>query len=526
MLRIGNALDPSYVQTNIGTSTIIGIIKEVNVFGETKLVENYLGIPYAEPPVGKLRFTNAVPKKNLTSPLNATKHGKPCYQMEIFPWKELERSEDCLFLNVYVPANNSGGLAVMVFFHGGALVHGASDYYVSDTLSVFGNVVVVTFNYRLSIFGFLTTEDKVARGNYALSDQHLAIKWVHENIRSFGGNPDRITLFGQSAGGNFIGIQSLYEGNIGLFKRAIFQSGAGIPRPFDFAFAKPKKDAQKLGKIVGCKNTKSSKLLIQCLRTVPAEELYKALNNFSHGFFEKYPLPFIINTNDGEFIKSESRDVLGFDSPGRCFFASIDIMIGINSNEGCFFVSPTGGVQDPENFRPNRTFYENTLVPIALKTAFGMDPPKLMRDLILQVYTNWNDPLNTLFIRENFINLYTDNVFAETSVDFAVKHNKLANNNDAKTFLYEFDVLTPTKLLPSPSWCHRGAHGDELQFQFFEETGGLISFVLPGYEPQNWERDLAKTVMTIWTNFAKTGYSLHFSYYYRKFPKYSDTPKI
>ena len=505
LLEIRHALSQPLVQTKAGT--IIGIIKEVSVFGETKLVENYLGIPYAEPPVGKLRFRNAVPKRKLTVPLNATKHGKPCYQMEIFPWKELERSEDCLFLNVYVPANNSGGLAVMVFFHGGALVHGASDYYVSDTLSVFGNVVVVTFNYRLSIFGFLTTENKFARGNYALSDQHLAIQWVHENIQSFGGDPDRITLFGQSAGGNFISIQSLYEGNIGLFKRAILQSGAGVPRPFEFAFAEPKKDARKLAKTVGCKHTGSSKVLIQCLKTVPAEDLYTALNNVSNGFFAEYPLPFILNTNDGEFIKSESRALLKTDSPGRNLFASIDLMIGINSHEGCFFVSPTGGVQDPENFTPNQTFYENTLVPIALRIAFGMEPPKLIRDLILQVYTNWDDPENTLFVRENFINLYTDIIFAETSLDFTVKHNKLAIDNDAKTYLYEFDVLTAAKLLPSPSWCDRGTHGDELHFQFFEDAGGLITFIegFEEYEPQDWERDLAKVLMTIWTNFAKTG---------------------
>ena len=499
----GNALDSPRVETNTGT--IIGTTKEVNVFGETKVVENYLGIPYAEPPVGDLRFSKAVPKGNLAAPLNATQHGKACYQMEIFPtWKMINRSEDCLFLNVYVPANQPDKLAVMVYFHGGALVHGASNSFISDTLSLFGNVVVVTFNYRLSIFGFLTTEDRFARGNYAYSDQHLAIKWVHENIQSFNGDPKRITLFGQSAGGNSISIQSVYEGNIGMFKRAILQSGAGIPRPYDVAFAEPKKDAQKLGEFVGCKDTQSSKLLIECLREVPAAELYQTLNSFTNGFFSSWPLPFISNTNDGTFMKSKSRDVIGSaNSDGHDLFSSIDLMVGITSNEGCY-MSPVAGVQDTENFNPNRTFYENTLVPIAMGLAFGKNPTKLISDLMLQVYTNWNDPKNTTLIRENFVNMYTDTIFAETSMDFATQHLKLARNNST-TFLYEFDVLNATKLLNSPSWCIRGTHADELYFLFFEEAGGLSTFILPDYQPTAWERDFAKMIMTKWTNFAKTG---------------------
>ena len=138
-----------------------------------------------------------------------------------------------------------------------------------------------------------------------------------------------------------------------MFKRAILQSGAGIPRPWEVTFADPKKDAQKLGNIVGCRSAKSSKRLIECLRRVPAEDLYNVLNNASNGFFAKFPLPFIANTVDGTFIKTESRDLLGFDQAGRDIFASRDIMIGITSNEGCFFVSPVAGVMDPENFNPD-----------------------------------------------------------------------------------------------------------------------------------------------------------------------------
>ena len=128
--------------------------------------------------------------------------------MMLFPFPEdmnVSYGEDCLTLNVYVPVANSvdgydDNIPVMVFIHGGGFMCDSALPYVSDVLSAYGNVIVVTFNYRLSIWGFLSTEDVNARGNYGLWDQHLAIKWVHDNIESFGGDPKRITIFGESAG--------------------------------------------------------------------------------------------------------------------------------------------------------------------------------------------------------------------------------------------------------------------------------------------------------------------------------------
>ena len=200
-----------------------------------------------------------------------------------------------MFLNVHVPAVNSGGLAVMVYIHGGGFSNGASDAYVADTLAVYGDVVVVTFNYRLSNFGFLNTEDGHARGNYAFADQHLAIRWVHDHIEAFGGDPNKVTLFGASAGGVGVIIQSLYEGNDGLFQRGIAQSGATIPRPYDISFANPRENARRLGKVVGCDSQDSAKL-IRCLRTVPAEVLYSTLNNVSNELLG-FPLPFVLGTS-------------------------------------------------------------------------------------------------------------------------------------------------------------------------------------------------------------------------------------
>ena len=492
------------VETTIGK--IIGTVKEVDVFGKIKKVENYFGIPYAEPPVGELRFKKPEPKRPLTSPLNATKHGNICLQMHILPIKALAMSENCLFLNVYVPADRDEPLAVMVFFHGGIFVTGASDWYVSNTLSAYGGLIVVTVNYRLSVLGFLSTQDKFAPGNYGLWDQQLAIKWVHENIHAFGGDPNNVALVGQSAGAISVLMQSIFEGNYGLFQRIILQSGGMTPRPLNFDFATPKKDAQELGRLFDCKG-KGSKKLIRCLREVPFEQLVKKINSFP-GFF-KFPLPFIVNVADGEFLKDDFNDILRGNSvlstPGRSLFSSLDMISGITKNEGCSMMGPAGA-SDPENFAPNRTQYENILIPFALSKAFGNDVSELVKCIVLQEYTDWTNPEEIVKIRNKLVAFWTDFFFAEPALE-TTKLHALSAESGAKTYLYEFDVLASAHPWPAPSWCDRASHGDELLYLFFEQTGGLMTFV-PGHEdflPEVWEREVAENIMTIWSNFAKTG---------------------
>ena len=491
------------VDTPVGT--VMGVYKEIDVFGENKTVENYFGIPYAEPPTGNLRFKNSVPRaQNLTSPFNATKHGNVCWRMNVLPMTYLEQSEDCLFLNIYVPANRSSALAVMVFIHGGSFVTLASDLFVSNTLASFGEVIVATFNYRLSIFGWLSTEDQHAPGNYGFSDQHLAIKWVRDNIAAFGGDPARITIFGESAGGVSVSVQSLYDGNQGLFQRAIAQSGSITSRPFNPNFLEPKKDALKLGSLVGC-NAIGSFPLVRCLRNKTADELFEKLNDPQNGFF-KLPLPFVFNVVDGEFLKDHPIDLLHGDSEisaaGRSFFSSIDFLSGFNKKEGCFSL--------PETFELNRLYYNETLVPVAIAVAFGLEStkriPEHVKAAVVQIYTNWSDPDLMEEIRNQYVNLLTEIFFSETQLEAAMKHVSLAQGS-ANTFLYYFDILPSAHPLPTPSWCDRASHGDEQIYEFFEESGGLMTFV-PGneaWEPQDWERDVAKNIIAMWTNFAKSG---------------------
>ena len=158
--------------------------------------------------------------------INATYFGAICPQVAEDPNNPMQ-SEDCLFLNVYVPkAIDRQGLSVMVWVFGGGFTTGYSHFYDGSRLTIEGDVIVVTFNYRVGLFGFLSLLHPSARGNWGLWDQKLAFQWVHDNILAFGGNRNSVTIFGQSSGGTSASYHSMIPSNRGLFQRVIAQSGS------------------------------------------------------------------------------------------------------------------------------------------------------------------------------------------------------------------------------------------------------------------------------------------------------------
>ncbi len=193
--------------------------------------DEFLGIPYAAPPVGPLRWRPPQPADRWHGVRDATTFAPHCPQ-QASPFGVASVSEDCLYLNVFAPAGGrpGGGRPVMVWIHGGALVTGESDDYDPAKL-VSNGTVVVTINYRLGALGFLAHPALADRpggpsGNYGLMDQQAALRWVQRNIRQFGGDPRNVTIFGESAGGLSVLSQLDSPGADGLFQRAIVQSGA------------------------------------------------------------------------------------------------------------------------------------------------------------------------------------------------------------------------------------------------------------------------------------------------------------
>src|SRR5579884_1171937 len=198
------------------------------VLGATVLgMHEWLGIPYAAPPVGALRWQPPQLHARWTAVRPATSFGAICPQ-PAGPFGDASTNESCLYLNVFAPAHATAGsrLPVMFWIHGGAFISGESNDYIPTALVSHG-VVVVTINYRLGLLGFLAHPALGSdSGDYGLMDQQFALQWVQRNIAHFGGNPANVTIFGQSAGG--LSVMNLLASPTAaaLFRGAIIESGA------------------------------------------------------------------------------------------------------------------------------------------------------------------------------------------------------------------------------------------------------------------------------------------------------------
>jgi para-nitrobenzyl esterase len=240
-------------------------------------VREFKGIPYATPPTGDLRWTLPQPASPWTGTLDATTYRSACPQVARYGLTEASDNEDCLYLNVTVPVTTgqpSRRRPVIVWIHGGAFVGGSSALYPLDHMARSGGAVVVSLNYRLGVFGFMAHPafDADHNGGYGLEDQRLALRWVKRNIAAFGGDPDNITLAGESAGAASVCMHILApEETTGLFQKAIVQS-AGCVTPLP-AVMDASKTGQKVAALVGCDDMATA---LACLRNKPVKDLLQA----------------------------------------------------------------------------------------------------------------------------------------------------------------------------------------------------------------------------------------------------------
>ncbi|XP_033229045.1 esterase E4-like [Belonocnema kinseyi] len=261
----------SFPQVQISDGVLYG---STHTTRNGKTISSFLSIPYAQPPVGNLRFNNPIPCEPWTGIRMADTDADQCPQHD---GMSVVGKEDCLYLNVYTPNQNLAStqdlLPVMVWIHGGAFNSGnsSSTGYGPDYL-LDKDVIFVSLNYRLGILGFLSTGDLEAPGNFGLKDQVLALKWVQKNIRAFGGNPERVTIFGQSSGAISVGLHLLSDASNGLFHQSIIQSGSVLV-PWGYQNrSQYESHIKDLAFIHLCPNF-SSKLIVDCLRTKSIYEL-------------------------------------------------------------------------------------------------------------------------------------------------------------------------------------------------------------------------------------------------------------
>ncbi|XP_037080612.1 cocaine esterase-like [Pollicipes pollicipes] len=301
---------------------------------------SFKGIPFAEPPLGPMRFRAPQPHQGWTGVRDAKKHGSKCLQYSMLSAGALEGDENCLFVNVYTPSLPAEGehpeLPVMVWIHGGGFVTGSgdADFYGPDYF-MDEQVVLVTFNYRLGPFGFLTTADANAPGNYGLHDQVLALEWVQANIEAFGGNRDDVTIFGESAGGASVGLQVLSPRSRGLFAKAISQSGASFCN-FGASGEPQGKAADQLATLLKC-STASSRELVGCMRQRPAKEILRSLGEMiKDDPVVQLPIHFKPRVDRESQMPFLPRDPYISLRDGQ--FNLVPWMTGLNRDEAAFFV--------------------------------------------------------------------------------------------------------------------------------------------------------------------------------------------
>jgi para-nitrobenzyl esterase len=252
-------------------------------------VKAFLGLPYAAPPVGNLRWKAPEAPAKWKGERDATKFGAHCAQGRVFDdmvFQDSGPSEDCLFLNVYAPADamDESNYPVMFWIHGGGYSGGASSEprHNGDFLPLKG-VVLVTINYRLGVFGFLATSDLAKEGNgtagnYGLLDMVAALQWVRDNIRKFGGNPDNVTIFGESAGSFAVSTLMASPMAKGLFTKAIGESGGAFSDvlTLDPLDVREKKDDEWIASL-GVKSLAE-------LRALPTDKVLESVKSKRGGF--------------------------------------------------------------------------------------------------------------------------------------------------------------------------------------------------------------------------------------------------
>ncbi|KAJ3666604.1 hypothetical protein Zmor_002040 [Zophobas morio] len=311
------------------------ILGDHKISFEGRTFSAFEGIPFAKPPIGERRFEEPEPVDPWSGTWNATSLFQ-CAQSNSIQLFETPGDEDCLYINVFVPRENPNpdeNLDVVVHIHGGAFMYGSGHFYSPPTLIMDREVIYVTFNYRLGILGFLSTEDDVVPGNNGLKDQTLALKWIRDNIASFGGNPNSVTVSGGSAGGSSVHLHFFSKRSRGLFHRGFAQSGLAL-NPFSIQ-EQPLMRARKLADAVGCP-TSSTRVMVDCLKQRPYQHLFDKLSLFfNYKFLPCAPFgPVVEKGGSNPFLDEDPYHLL---KKGDVY--DVPLLASMAAHEGLFPVS-------------------------------------------------------------------------------------------------------------------------------------------------------------------------------------------
>jgi len=446
--------DPTVVQT--ATGAVRGLVT-----ADHRL---FAGIPYAAPPVGPLRWQPPEPAVAWPGVRDATRFGPRCLQDDSDLELGRQTDEDCLSLNVWTPRPSNELRPVMVWIHGGAFVNGSGGIYDARRLAGRGDIVVVTLNYRLGALGFLAHPalgPAGAVGNYGLEDQQAALRWVRDNIAGFGGDPDEVTIAGESAGGMSVCDHLVAPGSAGLFRAAIMQSA---PCQAQLALPDAERISADYARDAGCGDPATA---AECLRALPADKLRKPV----------WYARFGDDTLSGPITGTAVLPVDPMTAFGSGGAAKVPMMIGGNHDEFTLFVAL-------QYLRFGKRFTAEDY-PELLSNTFGADAGAVSARYPLERYDGSAALAYSAAVTDGRFACVADKMAAE-----------LAGTNSV--YAYEFnDPAPPTpdplRTLPFPIGA---SHSLELRYLF--DVGGA-----PPLDPA--QQALSNQMIDYWSKFVATG---------------------
>ncbi|CAH0349266.1 carboxylesterase/lipase family protein [Aquabacterium sp. CECT 9606] len=432
-------------------------------------VSRFLGLPFAAPPVGDLRWKAPQAPAAWPGVRDATQFANVCPQ-EPSAFSGRSETEDCLYLNVYRPDNSNGqALPVMVWIHGGGYVLGAGSYYDGAPLARQAKAVVVTVNYRLGVFGFMALpglQAESAAANYGIQDQQAALRWVKQHASRLGGDPNRVTVFGQSAGGNSACVHVVSPGSAGLFNGAISESGPCVLLR-NVPLAQIRDQSEVLAQSLGCPGDANQ---VACMRQKSTVALMNATPPDLDIIYNK---PAWVPAIDGVVLPDAADKLI---QSGR--INKVPVMFGGNHDEGRLFVALTFHLGQQRGV----TAADHSL---AMRGMVGPALAPLFTDVLYSAarYGSLDKALAAAV---------TDNFYACSSLG-----DVKSLSSFTKTFAFEFNDPNAPGAAPDPYFAWNAYHSAELAYIFQGETPS------PLFTPA--QQTLADQMVKYWANFAAKG---------------------
>jgi carboxylesterase type B len=501
---------PAKLKEYVYVNTSLGRIEGYVIERSPRPISAFIGIPFADPPTGDRRFKKPYPVTAWKpQTLKATKHKQSCFQFIITHdargkksnltklLEKVPQGEDCLYLNVFVPGkliDPKAKKAVMVWIHGGAFLIGNLEYYDPSQLASHGDVIIVAIAYRLGIWGFMhSTHPSEIPGNMGLHDQARALHWIHEHITSFGGDPDRITIFGESAGGISVGFHMISHQSRHLFRRAILQSGSPLTimaAGIDMGPIYVEKVASLLNcpfthrKLTGGKYSHFHEKTYECLRNADIDSIREAERKLvttrqTFGF---------VPTMDDDFFPDHPLEFFRSEDP---FYPNhTDIIMGHTGNEGGSFLH----YSLPELFPKNRDLPSNLSYDLIRERIRGLAPNMENQVKMLFEVLHKENVMETPYnIARKFSELVSDMAFVCPNIFMMDSFTRFPGK---KVYYYKFD--SRPKSADTYSWSKAAVHEEEMQFVFG----------YPFSKPEKYTKEeqyISQRIMNHWTNFAKFG---------------------